>query len=78
MKYLLSVTAQFQKKCLGKMGEVSKGGRTVLFVSHNMGVIRTLCPRAILLDQGRLKLDDSASNVLHEFSQSSDTFASDG
>jgi lipopolysaccharide transport system ATP-binding protein len=45
--------AQFQKKCLGKMGEVAKGGRTVLFVSHNMGAILTLCQRTIVLRGGK-------------------------
>ncbi len=45
--------AEFQQKCLGKMGDVSKGeGRTVLFVSHNMGAVRTLCNSGILLKQG--------------------------
>ena len=46
--------AQFQKKCLGKMEEVGKEGRTVLFVSHNMSVIQALCTRAIWLDKGHL------------------------
>ncbi len=45
---------QFQKKCLGKMEEVSAKGRTVLFVSHNIGAIRTLCEKCILLKEGRL------------------------
>jgi lipopolysaccharide transport system ATP-binding protein len=49
--------AEFQKKCLGKMSEVARGGRTVLFVSHNMGAIRRLTGRCILLDRGRLALD---------------------
>src|SRR5205085_3152476 len=44
----------FQKKCLGKMQQVSKAGRTVLFVSHNMQAIRALCSRCILLSQGKL------------------------
>jgi len=44
----------FQKKCLGKMGEVAKEGRTVLFVSHNMGAIHSLCSQCILLDRGKL------------------------
>jgi lipopolysaccharide transport system ATP-binding protein len=48
--------AEFQKKCLGKMHDVATGGRTVLFVSHNMAAIRTLCQRAMLLSQGRLAL----------------------
>ena len=46
--------AAFQKKCLGKMGDVAQEGRTVLFVSHNMGAVRTLCPRSIWLDQGQI------------------------
>ena len=47
--------AQFQKKSLGKMGEVARGGRTVLFVSHSMVTIQSLCERVLLLDQGELK-----------------------
>jgi lipopolysaccharide transport system ATP-binding protein len=46
--------AQFQKKCLGKMGDVAKQGRTVLFVSHNMAAIRVLCQRGVLLHAGRV------------------------
>ncbi|MEM7033994.1 MAG: ABC transporter ATP-binding protein, partial [Chloroflexota bacterium] len=46
--------AAFQKKCLGKMEDVGKDGRTVLFVSHNLGAIRTLCSRGIVLNQGRV------------------------
>ena len=46
--------AAFQKKCLGKMGDLAKGGRTVLFVSHNMGAILNLCDRAILLETGKI------------------------
>ena len=50
--------AEFQKKCLGKMGEVSKGeGRTVLFVSHNMGSISQLCNKAIVLNNGEIVFD---------------------
>lgn len=49
--------AQFQKKCLGKMGEVAKGGRTVLFVSHNMGVIAELCNRGIVLSSGTVSFE---------------------
>ncbi len=47
--------AEFQKKCLGKMGEVSKSGRTVLFVSHNMAATRALCSTAIWMEKGRVK-----------------------
>lgn len=46
--------AEFQKRCLGKMGDVARSGRTVLFVSHNMGAVQRLCTRAILLEGGRL------------------------
>jgi len=58
----------FQKKCLGKMGEVSeKEGRTVLFVSHNLTAIRTLCQRAILLQQGILIADESANEAVSKY-----------
>src|SRR4030066_2370712 len=43
---------EFQKKCLGKMGDVAKEGRTVLFVSHNMGAVKQLCNQGFLLDNG--------------------------
>ena len=46
--------AQFQKKCLGKMGDVARGGRTVLFVSHDMGAVQSLCASAIRLHTGRI------------------------
>lgn len=46
--------AEFQRKCLGKMGEVARGGRTVVFVSHNMGAVRNLCQRVIWLQAGTL------------------------
>lgn len=53
----------FQKKCLGKMNEVSKGGRTVLFVSHNMSSIQRLCTKGLLLDKGRVVATGSAAQV---------------
>jgi lipopolysaccharide transport system ATP-binding protein len=46
--------AAFQKKCLGRMGEVAKEGRTILFVSHNMGAIRALCTRGLVLHHGEV------------------------
>src|SRR5438309_4078520 len=46
--------AEFQKKCLGKMSEVAEGGRTVVFVSHNMNVIEALCGRVLLLEHGKV------------------------
>ena len=48
---------KFQKKCLGKMGDEAKDGRTVLYVSHNMGTIRSLCNRCVVLDKGRVIFD---------------------
>jgi len=49
--------AAFQKKCLGKMEDVAKQGRTVLFVSHNMAAIRNICDRALVLDRGTVRFD---------------------
>ncbi|NOT76641.1 MAG: ABC transporter ATP-binding protein [Cyclobacteriaceae bacterium] len=58
----------FQKKCLGKMEDVSKNqGRTVLFVSHNMGVINQLCQKAILLEKGRLVQFDQTRKVIDQY-----------
>jgi lipopolysaccharide transport system ATP-binding protein len=59
--------AEFQKKCLGKMGDVSQAGRTVLLVSHNMRAIRQLCTRAILLENGNLRVDDTASKCIDTY-----------
>lgn len=59
--------AQFQKKCLGKMGDVASKGRTVLFVSHNMGAIAQLCDRVLWLNDGELKLDGPASSVVSAY-----------
>jgi lipopolysaccharide transport system ATP-binding protein len=59
--------AEFQKKCLGKMGEVSKGeGRTVLFVSHNMGAITNLCSTSILLDKGQLLAQGKSVDIINK------------
>jgi lipopolysaccharide transport system ATP-binding protein len=57
----------FQKKCLGKMEDVSKEGRTLLFVSHNMATISSLCQKAMLLDGGQLVKQGPASNVILEY-----------
>ena len=59
--------SQFQKKCLGKMNEVRKNGRTVLFVSHNMVAVRTLCTRAVLLEKGELTLDSGTEEVVRQY-----------
>lgn len=58
----------FQKKCLGKMEEdVTKGGRTVLFVSHNMGMIDNLCERCLLLESGKIIQDGESSSVISRY-----------
>ena len=63
--------AQFQKKCLGKMEDVSKvGGRTVLFVSHNMGTILQLCNTSILLNQGQIEQIGKTSSIVEAYYQS--------
>lgn len=60
--------AAFQKKCLGKMDDVSRReGRTVLFVSHNMSVIKALCPSAIWLDRGMVRRQGTAEEVVGEY-----------
>ena len=59
--------AAFQKKCLGKMGQVSRHGRTVLFVSHNMTAVKSLCTRAILVEAGRVALDGSVDEVVNRY-----------
>lgn len=59
--------AEFQKKCLGKMQDVSSGGRTVLFVSHNMGAIQTLCPRSLLLRHGQMVDDGDSEKVVSTY-----------
>ena len=56
--------ASFQKKCLGKLGDVAKEGRTILFVSHNMGAIKKLCTRALLIESGHLVQDGITSKVI--------------
>jgi lipopolysaccharide transport system ATP-binding protein len=57
----------FQQKCLGKMGEMTRRGRTVLFVSHNMGAVKSLCSRAILLEQGRLDREGRPAKVIEAY-----------
>ena len=68
--------AEFQKKCLGKMQDVAAGGRTVLFVSHNMAAVESLCTRAIVLADGRISISGDAvktvSSYLSHFTRVSD------
>jgi lipopolysaccharide transport system ATP-binding protein len=59
--------ASFQKKCLGKMGDISKQGRTIVFVSHNLSAINTLCSRAILLDGGKVFTQGATSDVVSAY-----------
>src|SRR4051794_17891539 len=60
--------AEFQKKCLGKMDNVSsKEGRTVLFVSHNMAAVKQLCKQGILLDKGNIECYGRIENVTEEY-----------
>jgi lipopolysaccharide transport system ATP-binding protein len=57
----------FQRKCLGKMGQVSRQGRTILFVSHNMTAVKTLCTRAVLFEGGRLVADGDVDGVVDRY-----------
>jgi lipopolysaccharide transport system ATP-binding protein len=59
--------AAFQRKCLGKMGDVAQEGRTVLFVSHTMATIENLCPRTILLNHGQMVMDGPTEEVIAEY-----------
>jgi lipopolysaccharide transport system ATP-binding protein len=57
----------FQRKCLGKMGEVSRHGRTILFVSHQMAAVQNLCDRVVLLDRGRVLANDRTEAVIERY-----------
>ena len=58
---------KFQRKCIGRMGEIAGSGRTVLFVSHNMATITSLCNRCVLLESGKLKADGEPSDVILKY-----------
>lgn len=62
--------AAFQRKCLGKMDTIAGGGRTLLFVSHNMAAIESLCPRTIVLQSGRVVFDGPTNEALAHYSSS--------
>jgi lipopolysaccharide transport system ATP-binding protein len=68
----------FQKKCLGKMGEVSRGGRTVLFVSHNMAAVENLCSRGVVLHCGELEFDGGAKGAIQYYLNSLSTRSGTG
>jgi lipopolysaccharide transport system ATP-binding protein len=65
----------FQKKCLGKMGDVAKGGRTILFVSHQMNQIRRLCERAIWLDGGKIRKTGATVDVVSSYEAAMSTIS---
>jgi lipopolysaccharide transport system ATP-binding protein len=65
---------KFQRKCLGKMDDVAREGRTVVFVSHNSAAVKRLCERTVWLDSGRIREDGPTQEVLHSYL----TFASEG
>lgn len=69
--------AAFQRKCLGKIGEVAHAGRTVLFVSHNMGAVRSLCNRGILLDGGTIAESGSLGSCMELYYRLIGAFAGD-
>ena len=58
---------EFQQKCLGKMRDVTREGRTVIFVSHNLAAVRSLCQRAVVLDKGRLVFDGATEDAVHHY-----------
>ena len=62
--------SEFQRKCLGKMEEVARQGRTIIFVSHNMAAVRTLCPRVIHMDHGRIIKDGDSAEIIHDYLES--------
>src|SRR6478736_5985846 len=61
--------AAFQKKCLGKMNDIARGGRPVIFVSHNMPAVHRLCNRGIIMQQGRVLLDGSVDDAVREYTK---------
>jgi lipopolysaccharide transport system ATP-binding protein len=69
--------AAFQKRCLGKMGDVASEGRTVLFVSHNMAAIESLCRRALTLDRGHLTMTGDPHDVVEAYLLSLPAYASE-
>jgi len=68
--------AAFQKKCLGKMEDVGKEGRTILFVSHNMGAVQNLCSRGIFLRFGAVEADETATSAVSNYLKSLEDSAS--
>lgn len=68
--------AEFQKKCLGKMGDISKGeGRTVLFVSHNMAAVKSLCSKGIVLENGLVGFNGTVDDSIDYYLKNADNYA---
>lgn len=63
---------EFQRKCLGKMKDVTSSGRTILFVSHNMSAINSLCRRCILLDNGKVEADGDTAEIINKYVHGND------
>ena len=70
--------AEFQRRCLDKMQNVVRDGRTIIFVSHNMAAVKSLCQRAVLLDAGRVVRDGSVDEVVDQYLSTSKVSAGDG
>ncbi len=70
--------AAFQKKCMGKMGDIARGGRTVVFVSHNMSAVENLCGLGLLLDRGRLVTMEPVDQVVSLYLRQHASSAADG
>ena len=66
--------AQFQKKCLGKMEDVSKEGRTIIFVSHNMGAVKSICNKAIWIANGQLKQTGCEAEICAKYEQATRSY----
>ena len=69
--------AGFQKKCLGKMEKVSREGRTILFVSHNMGALSNLCTTGLWIHNGQMMLKDEVASVVDAYIKSLSTAGQD-
>jgi lipopolysaccharide transport system ATP-binding protein len=64
--------ASFQQRCLGKINQISTHGRTVLFVSHNMGAVQSLCRRCVVLNQGRVSYDGAVCDAISSYLREAD------
>jgi lipopolysaccharide transport system ATP-binding protein len=70
--------AEFQNKCLGKMKDVTGQGRTILFVSHNMGAVRSLCKKGIFIEKGNLKGHGNVSDIIEQYFSGDEKEATEG